>query len=976
MPHTQLRILTLAVLVGMAGLAEPQPKELATESHTNTASFRIYSEQLDPREHPDYGRHPVRPPSWETFGDRTRFSGLRGFSVKDDRIVDYNQALNTYTRTYELGDVIWPSYPILFAENLDELAEEIARRELFLFDIWGYVPGSGPGGYWQQFEPPEGVFTMLESKLGEHWLGMDVGEQDGRYVGGYANQMTPASGTRFDQYLNLQRHFERMTTDLGSKMCTLLSLNFGHHFLKEGVYTLIGAETAQGLPNAQVYYSFIRGAGKQYGVLWFGNASVFNRWGWKVYGPERKAGGYTSGPTKGTSLSLLKRLLYSQILSNSVCVGFENSWFYADGELSPIGKIQQEARRWVRENGQPGTMLTPIGLMLDFYSGWSFPRHLYTGNVYRVWGNLPYEAGDYLTDGVLDTLYPGYQDSSYFRDERGFLTPTPYGDSADCLLSDAPSWLLDRYAVIVAASELSASEEIRDRLERYVDNGGHLVITAGNLLKFRAGIAGIRAPGPIVHRQKGSAVRYKGAAYVEQGDFGLAELEYPSSARVMARSNEVPAIVELAFGEGRITVAASLFGVPSGSVVEERISSEVEKPLAKPYPLLQHIRMLLGETFKRQTLFEAGEGLNWITCRKAPGEYVLGVCNDAYEQKPLQIVSHCGEILSNKEYALDQSEKEAVGYLPDSLTGTDMGTSGEGTIAGGDVRIFNLRIREEGVEPIPHRPPPPRPKGRILTLRNINSIKEAILARPTFFQHFDGVTVDWRYLRNRERHALAEEAGWIDRQGLRVIVDISPGINLYPDLRLIDNLEPDYGDSVESIHAVIEKMATLGARDLMLSLHRHPENNFTHEKTEAAFERTLRELCSFAEMHRVDLHLRVSLAKPPRSMSEAHALLEKIGAPNLYAAPSTALISDAELETGGPSEGRESKNGLWLVGTSADDIAGTRYSIHERIAGSASLERLGTILATDSDTPVVFDAIYRSQDEEVRDAMALQSIAD
>ena len=45
-----------------------------------------------------------------------------------------------------------------------------------------------------------------------------------------------------------------------------------------------------------------------------------------------------------------------------------------------------------------------------------------------------------LTDGVLDMLYPGYQDSSYFRDERGFLTATPYGDSADCLLSDAPPW--------------------------------------------------------------------------------------------------------------------------------------------------------------------------------------------------------------------------------------------------------------------------------------------------------------------------------------------------------------------------------------------------------------------------------------------------------------------------------------------------------------------------------------------------------
>jgi len=133
----------------------------------------------------------------------------------------------------------------------------------------GYVPGSGPGGYWQQFNPPQEAFVTLESKLGDRWLGTDIGEQDGRYIGGYADQMTPASASRFDQYLNFQRHFERMNQDLGNKHATLVSLNYGHYFLKEGVYTLIGAETAQALPNNQVYYAFIRGAGKQYGVPWF-----------------------------------------------------------------------------------------------------------------------------------------------------------------------------------------------------------------------------------------------------------------------------------------------------------------------------------------------------------------------------------------------------------------------------------------------------------------------------------------------------------------------------------------------------------------------------------------------------------------------------------------------------------------------------------------------------------------------------------
>ena len=334
---------------------------LAAESAPPPALHRVYAHLLEPREHPDYARRWVKPPSWETFGNQTQFATLRGFAIENDVIVRYAEEIEKYTKTFDLGRVLWPSYPTVFAKNIGELADEVKRRDLFLFDIWGYVPGSGPGDYWKQYKPPREALDALESKLGDHWLGMDVGEQDGRYIGGYADQVFLVSEDRFDQYLNFQRHFERMGNDLGNKLSTLVSLNFGHYFLKDGTYATIGAETAQGLPNNQVYYAFIRGAGKQYGVPWFGNASVFNRWGYKNYdgtGPDH-------GPTKGTSLNLLKRLMYNHILYNCVFVGFESGWFEG-GQLSPIGRIQQSAQKWVRENGQPGVMLTPVALLFDF----------------------------------------------------------------------------------------------------------------------------------------------------------------------------------------------------------------------------------------------------------------------------------------------------------------------------------------------------------------------------------------------------------------------------------------------------------------------------------------------------------------------------------------------------------------------------------------------------------------------------------
>src|ERR1035437_460835 len=144
---------------------------------------RVYSRRLDPREHPDYDRRAVKPPTWETFKNRTQFTCLRGFGMKDDLLFGFAEEIEKFTRMHELGEVIWPSYSTLFATNLSDLADEIKHRDLYLFDIWGYVPGSGPGGYWTQFTPPASAFIALESKLGERWLGTEIGEQDGRYIG-------------------------------------------------------------------------------------------------------------------------------------------------------------------------------------------------------------------------------------------------------------------------------------------------------------------------------------------------------------------------------------------------------------------------------------------------------------------------------------------------------------------------------------------------------------------------------------------------------------------------------------------------------------------------------------------------------------------------------------------------------------------------------------------------------------------------
>ena len=152
----------------------------------------------------------------------------------------------------KLGTVVWPIIRTLHAENVKELVQEIHDRGLYLFDLWGHVPGSGPEGFWSHVTPPDQMVDYLDHKLGGHFLGIDNGEQDGRYVALYASGQCPSYSNRFRQYLNFHRHFEAMGNDLGNRLSALVGLGLGHYFLKEGIYYLLGAETAQALPNSQV----------------------------------------------------------------------------------------------------------------------------------------------------------------------------------------------------------------------------------------------------------------------------------------------------------------------------------------------------------------------------------------------------------------------------------------------------------------------------------------------------------------------------------------------------------------------------------------------------------------------------------------------------------------------------------------------------------------------------------------------------
>lgn len=731
------------------------------------AAVSVYTHPLDIAGNPDYNRRAVKPPTDDLFGYRPHFSGLR--FLKEG--ADVKTTLDQMERDH-LGDVFWAHYGFLGNKDLDAQLAELKRRNWFVFDIWFGMPR-----FWVKDRPlfREEV-AKVSSVMGDHFLGKNIGEEDGRYVSqlyGYAHCQHPIPKDGVEAYYNFQRHFEYLHWLQGNKVSALISLNYGHYLAKEGCYTMMGAEAAQALPNAQIYYSFLRGLGKQHGIPWYSGISVYNRWGAKGYPEKIEPGQREFIPTAGASLALLQKLLYAEILYGCRILAFEGFWHMKkDGKsvLSPIGRIQSGASRWCEKYGDVGIQHVPVALMFDFFSGWTFPRSTY-GNkdVFLNWGVLPWNLGDFFADGVFNEIYPGYQESSYWKDERGFNTDTPYGDIADCVLTDADGWMLRQYPLIILANKMRSSAELAAKLRDYVKAGGTLLYTRGN------------------------------AKTLFPDGFGET-------------------------GEGRVVEIPSEWGVVEKPQCALPVRNEVEKELPRPHPLTAEAKEIVNRELAKHQLFalREPEGLSLITCRRSKGEYTIAVLNNTWEEKPMKLTSCAGKVLSVEELKKPEDVRDQIGYAPEIFTNFVCAADRKGYIAPGDVRLFRVRTEEDGVKEIAKVVPKANPTGRVFVLRNHNGpIKEAVLRRPTFFRHYDEIMIDWKYLRARTVEDLEKQKNWIGLQGLKLSVDMRSGLNFWPDLRYSDNVKIQSDLSLEALDDVLKKMNILGAKDVILSPDRY-----------------------------------------------------------------------------------------------------------------------------------------------------------
>jgi hypothetical protein len=560
-------------------------------------AFRPWTKPVVPEEHPLYASTEPKPVTRKVLGYDLHGTGPRDISTP---------ALKSFVDDYKFGDICWPHIGILpqrrdfksdaeyqtALKGLEAQLQEVRKRNLILWDIWGYVP-NGEAGPTPQVKPEH--HEILQRVMGDKFLGYDDGEQDGRYIGAYADrgQFTDRRGG----WADFVKWDEGICADNMHYMNATGSLNFSHYYAERGCRTL-GLETAQGLPSDTLMFSFLRGASKQYGRLTTQATSIWSRFGYNMYGDRHTDGGngYGLGPHKGCSLALHGMLFFQSYTGGDSIVGSETSQFtsdtLADGkpELSPLGRQHLDIIDFARKHPDRGVMYTPVAFMLDFYDGWNMPRHLYRGDKYKVWGKLPYEKGDYLIDQMLRMVWPGYEDCSYLRNERGFITATPYGDSFDVITNKCLPEILKQYSAIMLLGDVEMTPQVVANLEGFVRAGGDVLLGPGNARQMATSLTGLN----LGDKATASATGRVGSdqTWTEQPyTFTSATLE--SATPILINENGQPILAVNKVGKGRVIVClADQWMTDKLTYADPKLVN-----MEPPYALLNGVRAVLDEYF-------------------------------------------------------------------------------------------------------------------------------------------------------------------------------------------------------------------------------------------------------------------------------------------------------------------------------------------------------------------------------------------
>ena len=960
--------------------------------------MRIYEHYHDPEKYPEFALRPIRATTRAALENEIQFMSLRDLPHDEDDVLhEIEEALDLYTKRFDLGKVFWMRSNIVNAPNLDVFVDAVARRGGYVFDLWGFVPGSYKKNLdWGEYTVLPEVHRLFTEKLGDHFIGYDNGEQDGRYIGSYTRTQCPARQSDAFQQRRFYEFFDKMGSQLQHATTALCSLNYCHFFARENNCYMLGAETAQALPNANLWYAYLRGAGKQYGLLWFGNASVYNRFSWKTYDVESTIprDGYSYGPLVGTSLSLLRRLIYVEYLYNSDMLGYESGLITTrgcmerveagepldvnpsssdkslftgdDAVLSPIGRLQADCKSFIARRGRAGAMYTPIAIVLSASNGWTMPRHLYAPEVYRVWGEIPYREQDHQLHALFTMLYPGYEDSGFFLNERGFLTPTPYGEHMDVLMSDMRPETLGQYNVALLAGGQSIDAEQLDKLRAFAESGGTVAAFAGQMSEQALALFGVRALGAVVRREDALTI-YRGRKQREEA-FDLFEAELEDAEVVAQLEDGAPLIVERRLGRGRCALVLSPYGMRAVRSAEP-MHNEENRSIPLLYDLMPTVKAYLADLFDEQRLVDVDNpSLEVIVNLRGEHTLTVTVVNNSFTCETYALKLRCGRERSRQQIELPDVEMRTPGYFPPfTAPHRPFAPAGGREVLGpGQMAMWDIEYDCDEIERLPEVEMRDLRGNLYVSLRPEGALIDALIAMPSLDKYFAGVRLDAADVDDLSLRQARQAGSWLKRRGLGVMVDFASLMDHYPHMSLIRNMPWKLEENLRWMEELMDKAAALGASRVLLTTHRNAENHLTPEQAAQDMRETLTALCEMAEQRKMQPVMVNGVARAERARPEELASLM----PEL---PLAVNLSHCLLRGEQPAPDTLKRAEGLLLSMPLRDELGQLCDAHLPLKDGAFAAELARVLAgcdPDAHAFVCLDGVYGCFDEMYQDRRA------
>ncbi|MAE62705.1 MAG: hypothetical protein CMJ18_00410 [Phycisphaeraceae bacterium] len=389
------------------------------------------------------------------------------------------------------------------------------------------------GMHWYGQEQSRACFDFLLDTFGARFIGLKAdSEADGGYTGGWswtgpwAEQLgTGATPSPQRSRTEARRDYDRVLDWLYDRAfhrgMSISSLGYGCHYAAEHEARMLGIEAEECLPSDTLLWSFCRGASKQYDLLTAVSISPANRWGHAMHfrdGPMMTDGESTGGSDYGPSHGLNRREWYVAYMCGASLIFFSAAIFHygryaskvsgeyepfimpgganrpgfglLEANLTPVGRLHVEGQEFAAAHPVRGTCYMPVALMLERDHGWNPPGEYYGPGQDCVWGNIPYARGDHQIDNFFRWVYPDYHLASFYRDERGYITNTPFGDLFEVILSNASPACLEKYRAIVLLGEQRVADDASERLETFLRDGGIVIAAADQWPAGAAALAG------------------------------------------------------------------------------------------------------------------------------------------------------------------------------------------------------------------------------------------------------------------------------------------------------------------------------------------------------------------------------------------------------------------------------------------------------------------------------------------------------